>query len=70
MALTSESLPPRPASLFRREAGKGRLAQLEGALPTNGADRWRLDVSKTESFRLGVLGGAEGPTEGGRLGGR
>ena len=39
LSLTSESLPPRPASLFRREAGAGRLAQLEGALLTNGVDR-------------------------------
>lgn len=66
--LTSESLPPRPTSLFRREAGGGRFAQLDGPLFTNGVDRWRLDVSNTESRRLGVLGGGGGPFEGGRLG--
>lgn len=70
LPLTSESLPPRPASLFRREAGAGRLAQLEGAALTNGVDRWRLDVSNTESRKLGVFGGKGGPLEGGRLGGR
>jgi hypothetical protein len=68
LQLTSESLPPRPASLFRREAGAGRFAQLDGALFTNGVDRWRLDVSNTESRKLGVLGGGGGPSEGGRLG--
>ena len=66
LQLTSESLPPRPASLFRREAGAGRFAQLDGPLFTSGVDRWRLDVSNTESRKLGVLGGGVGPLEGGR----
>ena len=70
LLLTSESLPPRPASLFRRAAGAGRLVQLDGALLTNGVVRWRLDVSNTESCKLGVLGGTGGPVEGGRAGGR
>jgi len=69
LQLTSESLPPRPASLFRREAGAGRFVQLDGPF-TSGVDRWRLDVSNTESRKLGVLGGTGGPFEGGLLGGR